>query len=266
MNNRVEIYKLGSDPEFFLMAGDKPISAEGLIGGSKDFPLPISDRGHGLQEDNVMLEITIPPCETPAEMYAEIQYAIKEAEKMTGYTVVNAPSMRNFRPEELDTQHAKTVGCDPDFNAWTREQNPIPELPEDIRFAGGHVHISLNGSYTAKYLELLIKHLDYYLALNAVIEDTDDERKKIYGTAGRFRFKPYGIEYRSLSNYWTCDLNMIKNIFERVRMAVNDTNNCFYDNAPVKQCIIDGSLIDIINNNDKENAERLLQGVYEAVK
>ena len=44
---------------------------------------------------------------------------------------------------------------------------------------------------------------DLYIMLPALRHDSSNERRELYGQAGRFRPKPYGIEYRTPSNFWT---------------------------------------------------------------
>ena len=55
---------LGTDPELFLYSEDyfKFVPVCGLVGGTKDEPIPINleNDGFTLQEDNVALEFTIP--------------------------------------------------------------------------------------------------------------------------------------------------------------------------------------------------------------
>lgn len=45
--------------------------------------------------------------------------------------------------------------------------------------------------------------MDIYLGLTSTILDDDDKRKMYYGTPGRYRDTSFGVEYRTLSNYWT---------------------------------------------------------------
>ena len=42
----------------------------------------------------------------------------------------------------------------------------------------------------------------------------------MYGKAGAFRFKSYGVEYRSLSNFWIADLESIEAIYKGVEAAI----------------------------------------------
>ena len=58
---------IGADPEILLRDSDYLYrSVEGLIGGTKNAPVPIEGlpSGFGAQEDNVMLEFNIPPATT----------------------------------------------------------------------------------------------------------------------------------------------------------------------------------------------------------
>src|SRR3546814_1862742 len=48
----------------------------------------------------------------------------------------------------------------------------------------------------------LVKQLDWYLGLWSLGKDKDKVRRSLYGKAGACRIKPYGVEYRVLSNFW----------------------------------------------------------------
>ena len=66
--------RIGSDPETFLRdAAGKYISSVGLIGGSKDEPMPIGN-GCSVQEDNVTVESNTPPTNDPQEFVNAINY------------------------------------------------------------------------------------------------------------------------------------------------------------------------------------------------
>src|SRR5699024_1887019 len=75
---------LGADPELFLQKIDKSevVSAIGLIGGTKDNPKPISEKGHSIQEDNVLVEFNIPPSFTKEEFVDNIKYCLDYIEEL----------------------------------------------------------------------------------------------------------------------------------------------------------------------------------------
>jgi hypothetical protein len=60
---------------------------------------------------------------------------------------------------------------------------------------GGHIHIS-------EYNVDLIRYMDLYLGVPSILMDTDTRRRELYGKAGAYREKPWGLEYRVLSNFW----------------------------------------------------------------
>ena len=79
MKNIVDNISLGADPELFLFNHDsnEVISAEGIIGGTKENPRRISkDEAYGLQEDNVMVEFNIPPAKTKDEFRDSINFIL----------------------------------------------------------------------------------------------------------------------------------------------------------------------------------------------
>ena len=74
-----ENIKVGADPELFLMDHTgKFISSVGLIGGTKEEPLPIDGYGNCLQEDNVSVEFNIAPANNKQEFVASLGLVINE--------------------------------------------------------------------------------------------------------------------------------------------------------------------------------------------
>ena len=207
--------KIGTDVEVFLRdkTSGLPVPVCGLLGGTKKNPRPVLESlvtGFAVQEDNVMAEFNLPPTANSEhwlpfcqEMgtYLEKFFAEKNLE------IVVAPSMV-FTPDQLQSEQAKTFGCDPDMSIWTLERNQVdPNLPElqTLRTAGGHIHVSF--SVDGQPPEIpditrVVKALDIFLGLPSVVTDEDSTRRKFYGAAGAFRPKPYGLEYRVLSNFW----------------------------------------------------------------
>ena len=45
-------------------------------------------------------------------------------------------------------------------------------------------------------------------------------RKQLYGKAGAYRPKPYGFEYRTLSNFWVFDKKLIEWVWRNTERAL----------------------------------------------
>ena len=216
---------LGSDPELFLVdASGNLKSAVGLIGGSKELPRPVLNRaGFAVQEDNVAVEFNIPPSRSRQDfidnLSTMISFLENEVGKM-GLKLAIKPSGR-FPREQLDNDQARLFGCDADFNAWTMEQNPKPMCDDDtFRTCGGHVH------FTSKLpLVQVIRAMDLFLGVPAVLLDDDTERRRLYGGAGCYRATRYGGEYRTLSNFWLRNTDMMGWVWDRTEYALNFVKN-----------------------------------------
>ena len=196
---------IGSDPEVFLKdLNGNLISSIGKIGGSKKQPRPLGVEGFFVQEDNVALEFNIPPAKTVEEFTQSIHWAItklSEEVKTLGLQLHMSAS-EIFPEQELQSFAARQFGCEPDYNAWTRHRNPRPRADNlNLRSCGGHIHVGWSEPNTATR-ENLIRAMDLFLGVPSTIMDSNTERRKLYGRAGCFRPTDYGVEYRTLSNFW----------------------------------------------------------------
>lgn len=200
-------FKLGCDPELFLAdVGGNLRASCGLIGGTKEQPQPLGiGDGFCVQEDNVAVEFNIPPASTMREFVDSVARAYKVigdgVNNAYGFSI-DTRSAAIFPEEELESDAAKVFGCDPDFNAWTGKKNPKPKADDwRLRSCGGHIHVGFDNPKIDK--KRLIKIMDLTHGVPSVIMDTEGAlRRKLYGKRGAYRDKPYGVEYRVLSNFW----------------------------------------------------------------
>jgi hypothetical protein len=85
--------------------------------------------------------------------------------------------------------------CEPDFNAWLQNINDSPDSQTNLRCVGGHVHIGIDEKYrTEENLLNIVKMFDILVTLPALLIDKDDRRRELYGKAGAFRFKDFGVK------------------------------------------------------------------------
>lgn len=129
---------LGADPELFLRNEDDIVSAIGLIGGSKDEPIPISEKGHFIQEDNVLVEYNIPPSMNKEEFVSNIKYCmdyISELATIHNLTISDVAS-HMMDPKYLNCKQSQQFSCERDANAYTQSLNPIIDANTNLRSAG----------------------------------------------------------------------------------------------------------------------------------
>lgn len=240
---------IGNDAEFILIKGKTPISSIGLIGGTKDNPLPVNLGA--LQEDNVLAEINIKPAFSAQEWEHHIKEVVKQLEyKLPKGVKISKLASAIFPDKALEHPKALRFGCDPDYNAWTGSENPCPCLPkgmERLRSAGGHVHVGIKGlSRDAKMA--LIRTMDALIGIQTVLLDKDKRRKNLYGKAGAMRLKPYGVEWRTPSNFWIFDEYTRCWMFNSAIFCASS-----FTDQKIKQ-VIQQDVVDIINENDQKAA------------
>jgi hypothetical protein len=253
----VEGFLFGCDPEMFVKdAEGNLVSAVGLIPGSKEEPHKV-ERGT-VQVDGMAAEIGIDPADNFKDFNDSIVAVTRQLKAMLpkGYGLVLEPAVR-FSQLVMDAQPdtAKVLGCDPDFNAWTGEINPYPDTLADplLRTASGHVHVGwlegedlmpVTDELHVKHCQDLVKQLDWFLGAWSVKKDADTTRRKLYGKAGAYRPKPYGAEYRVLSNFWLKDKTTRLQVWNRMQVAIEEMKTFEFAKINVKE---NNSIIEIIN-------------------
>lgn len=211
--------RLGADPEVFLMdQTGKHFSAIGLIGADKWNPLQIKDmpKGFTLQEDNVSLEYGIPPAASEDEFVLHILSVMEKSKEWTKGLSFSKLSCTIFDADQMKHPMAHVFGCEPDYDAWTGKENMTPQPPHEfMRSAGGHVHVE-----TKQTPDYVARMMDLYLGVPSVLMDNGTDRRKMYGKRGSFRPKPYGLEYRVLSNFWIFDEKYIRWVWRQTQRAL----------------------------------------------
>lgn len=202
---------IGADPELFAFRGNTPVSVHDLLPGSKWSPCKVPMGA--IQVDGVAAEFNIEPAATKKDFIKRLTHVHKVMEKILknrdSSLVLKAVPTVHFDGNYFDSlpDEAKALGCEPDYSAYTMSANPKPERTKPMATGSGHVHIgwsTCNQSapdYPATVVAL-VKELDFVLYRQSMTWDADEERMQLYGQPGSFRFKPYGLEYRVLSNKW----------------------------------------------------------------
>lgn len=214
---------VGADPELFVKNEKGFVSGHGMVPGDKANPHKV-EKG-AVQVDGMALEFNIDPASSAEEFSRNISSVMDTLSGMIpkGLSLSNSP-VAEFSKEIMDAQpkEALELGCEPDYNAYTGQVNPRPNGEVDYRTGAGHIHIGWTEGVDPTdpdhfmACRLLAAELDIQLYTLSTLWDKDEKRRKMYGAPGAFRPKPYGMEYRVLSNAWVGDEEITKLIYEIV--------------------------------------------------
>lgn len=248
------IKHLGCDPELFLINQEGEfISSIDRVGGSKDFPMSIGE-GCAVQEDNVAVEFNTPPCASADAFVAAIRHNLAFLTEHAATMNLNlkiVPSAK-FSNSQLSDPRAQEFGCDPDYNAWKNgAQNPRPRAADaSLRSAGGHIHVETDLDTLA-----VVKAMDLFVGCLMIEFDTDTDRRQLYGRAGAFRKKSYGVEYRTASNAWITSDDRIRWVWNQTDKALRFVADGYVltdeDGYLIQKCINDSDLGALAQLKDK---------------
>lgn len=250
-------FTLGCDPELFAVdSAGKHKALCGLIGGTKDNPVPFSyemDKQFAYQEDNVAVEFNIAPAHDRFTWKESVLYAYNATqEKLAELGLsISKDCAVSFDAVELSHPQALVFGCEPDYDAWklTENKKPMSANP-NLRTAGGHIHVGCHNVDMVKG----VQNMDLFLGVPSVLLDDLPEsviRRELYGKAGAMRPKPYGFEYRTLSNFWIFEEKFINWVWNATGKAL-DFKHTFTkkEEAIITSCI---------NTGDKKAAADLIK-------
>lgn len=235
MNTVNDIY-IGADPELFVMdvTTKRFVSAHNLLPGTKQTPFEVNCGA--VQVDGTAAEFNIWPCNEREKFVSNIREVTKSMADIIksfnpsapmNFDLVAVPTA--FYPKKYFSSlpdSAKELGCDPDYNAWTGEVNEKPDGRVTYRTGGGHVHVGFTegkdiGDKTHLFdCMSVVKQLDTVLYIQSRVFDRDTRRRELYGKPGAFRPKAYGTEYRTLSNFWVGDPDLVGWVFDATQSAV----------------------------------------------
>lgn len=259
---------IGADPEMFLWSkrSDAFISAHDKLPGTKKEPFRVACGA--VQVDGTAAEFNIDPASTAQEFYTNIKTVLKEMQGLVPDYTLKAVPMVKYNKSYFDRivpDYAKELGCDPDYDAWERAINTPPDATGSMRTAAGHVHIGWTEDadpYDEEHFQkgaALARQLDYYLGIMSLEWDQDGTRRLLYGKAGAFRPKPYGMEYRVLSNAWLNRMSLVKKVFN---LAKKGTDAFFEGNIMEEEF---GDLARTIINENQIDWRTKSEQVYEAI-
>jgi len=221
--------RVGSDPELFVQdAEGNTVPICGKIGGTKEHPLIIDhlveanygaerrrlrrpedvEGNYAIQEDNVMLEFNTPAYKESSQFVDSISkmLAVLSDHVLPRHNLtLKFEASHSFKADELvKYPQAFTIGCSPDLNAYaegTRERQPFNATHfGNNRFCGGHIHVQYNHASVPRHI--FVQFMDVMVELPFMRYDKQKLRRMFYGQPGIYREKPYGIEYRTPSNFW----------------------------------------------------------------
>lgn len=250
---------LGADPEVFVRKNGVLCSAYGLIPGTKEKPHPVTKGA--VQVDGMALEFNIDPASTQAEFTGNVIEVMSRLRQMTEGYILSQDSVAEFGTEFIANQPpaATEIGCDPDFNAWTGVPNDQPDQALSFRTAAGHVHVGwtkdveVEDGHHIGICREMVRQFDFFLGLPSLIFDPEVKRREMYGRAGAFRPKSYGMEYRVLSNKWVSSPILMNWVWSASTKAVEEFN---------KGNLLElkyGDIQDIINNTDLASAREIIK-------
>lgn len=222
---------VGCDPELFVR--DKRsgliVSAHDKLPGTKTAPHKVS--AGAVQVDGVAAEFNIDPASSVSQFVSNISEVMGHLQDFVGsdFELVSEPvaefSETYFKSLPEDTRE---LGCNPDFDAWSGQVNKKPDGDVTFRTAAGHIHIgwteNVDPTDSVHYEDcrVIAKQLDAYLGMYSLQWDSDTKRRELYGRAGAFRPKPYGMEYRPLSNVWLRSQRLQEWVYRSAVKAVID--------------------------------------------
>jgi len=227
-----ELY-LGCDPEMFFEKGGQIIGSERVLDGMQK-SCEESDYLNYVVIDGVQLELNPPASycrEVLGSVIADTFAALVERLELFDGVSLNFEGVVHVPLAELESlsPRARELGCQPSFNIYKPKAAVDVKVARNMRSAAGHIHLGFTNSIfnpgvtPHDHRPRLVPILDVVLGNTCVLLDRNPlaaRRREVYGRAGEFRLPKYGLEYRTLSNFWLRSYQLFSLVMGLARMSV----------------------------------------------
>lgn len=224
---------IGADPEFFVKKNGEFISGHTFECGTKSLPMK-TEHGH-VQVDGVALEVNVPPAETRDGFVANVLAVISDLHEIVGpagcEVIAQPTALFDQKYFKSLPRAVRQLGCNPDYNAYTMGLNDTPNGRVPFRTGAGHIHLGWTKDQDTQDWSFFVaccdlaRQLDYFVGLRTLKFDKDNTRRSLYGNAGAFRPKPYGMEYRVPSSAWLTDRTLMEEVYDASVAGFEYTNS-----------------------------------------
>ena len=216
----------GCDCEFILTLHGQYKSAVPVLKGTREKREKLN--GHEIFHDNVLAEVAVQYGASRHQVVENFGAALKWLASKVAPCRLNLAASADFPEKELLDPDAKQAGCDEETDAYTRMTLPSQEeavKSSPFRTAGGHIHLGGAGVLQNSIkVKLVIYALDLFVGIPSLFLDNNIlavERRQMYGKAGSYREKPYGLEYRVLGPFWLRSPDTVKLIYDLSMFALD---------------------------------------------
>ena len=210
------IWSIGADPEFLLMKEGIYYSAIGIVNGTRD--RRICCGGHYFHYDNVLAECNVKPSWTKSETLENFQECFRLYAKIVHPYKLIPQASQIYPSNQMSHPDARKVGCNIEWCAYQMVEIDDKKTEQmikstNLRSAGGHVHLGATMLKDQFNQIFAVRMLDLFLGIPSIFLDCDPTsayRKQLYGKAGRHRRPVYGLEYRTLGNFWLASPKLVE--------------------------------------------------------
>jgi len=261
-------FTLGADPEMFIFNAGKLVPAFDFLPPkrqSKDFIFWDGFQAEWKYEQPILCQNNL-----VKHTREKLMLLLAKARQKFPDAHLSLRNVVRIPDETLKTASDPFIelGCKPSYNAYGMHGVQVDD-PRQLkyRFAGGHMHFGTWSGRAPNYASI-ISTLDAVLGIWAVGAARNMDvpvRRRYYGLAGEYRMPSYGrdeygqyqygVEYRTLSNFWLCHPAITQLAWEIGRQAVRLASSKYrkYWVADKKE------VIETINNCDFQQAEKILK-------
>lgn len=204
-------FTVGSDAEFFLYH-----SSTGLVpatgfncAGTKLEPVSLGELGT-YHRDNISVELQPPPADTPEKFIqhgSQLYRALRIQFGNMSLDLGAIPAAEFSTSMLRGIEEASEMGCEPDKCAYSGETQATikPEAMGGWRTTSGHLHVGGIDDLNEDQRRQIVQWLDILEGLTGKQKEAQSDRlawhrRAYYGQAGRYRMKPYGLEWRTPSS------------------------------------------------------------------